>query len=197
MSIRNFRKLLSAIEAEVLNDRALDTGFPHAVLRHAHEETTFEASRAAFDCVSEWASFRREEYPEANWDYLSGIIEDARIELEITLDCYEASETGGLVRLPDEAPPTERIRYHSLGNAAVQGGFKVSVFAHRLRAVPVYDGAEALDAQFKKRPYPDPIGRKSEYRVAILDGEIQHPPLWPSSIAPKEEHEGTRLEMGI
>lgn len=66
--------------------------------------------------------------------------------------------------------------YGSLVKLALQHGVQVTAFERELRAEKVYDGKKALD-MFPK--LPDPVGVRSHYKVAVLDGIYHHPALWP------------------
>lgn len=66
----------------------------------------------------------------------------------------------------------------TLAGAVLYGGVSATAFDRELRAEPVYDGAQALEAGL--RSLPEPIGVVSDYRVVVFDGELRHPPLHPS-----------------
>lgn len=68
--------------------------------------------------------------------------------------------------------------FGSLAGAVLHGGVQATAFDKALRAEPVYDGVKALAAGLGA--LPEPIGVVSDYRVVVLDGELQHPPLHPS-----------------
>lgn len=189
MSIGNFRTILAGLSSEVSGDQGISAGFPFEALARASEETTFEAATAALRELQAWEARCKASFPDVDLTGISEAVADARIELDIALDCFEPTSTGGLIRLPDEAPRTDQIRYLTLGRAVLEGGHEVSVFSRKLRAIPVYDGAEAMEARLAGKGLPAPVGSRAEYRVAILNGEIQHPPLWPGSIARLEEHD--------
>lgn len=97
-------------------------------------------------------------------------------------ECH-AAPGGGVELVPHFAPHEAGVeRYHSLGSAAYRGAITATVFAQPIKAVEVYPGAEVLAAGLDRTAWPEPCGVVSEYRVAILDGEVQMPPRHPSDI---------------
>lgn len=108
---------------------------------------------------------------------------EALLTLKATLPFYEENETGGLFAIPHDAPDRGKIRYHSLGDAVFSGGHKITVFDRPLVAEPVYNTVEALKVGSARLHELEPVGVVSQYRIAILDGKIHHPPLWPSEAA--------------
>lgn len=68
--------------------------------------------------------------------------------------------------------------FGTLAGAVLHGGVTATAFDRELRAEPVYDGVQALEAGLRK--LPEPIGVVSDYRVVVFDGELRHPPLHPS-----------------
>lgn len=189
MSYRNFKSLLTSFERDISELQEIHPDFPHASLKRAQDEITFESAYAVLDDILSWSRSSQERSPDAAWASLLSRLKDARVEIDSALDCFEASETGGLIRLPDEAPETGRPRYHSLGNAALYHDFDVSVFGQKFRATPVYDGKEALEAQLQRRPLPAPVGVVADYRVVIRDGELLHPPRSPSDLQREYEED--------
>ena len=189
MSIRNFRSTLEVLQHDIRMHPDLHAGFPEGAVDRAFQETSFEAAYAALDDLDSWLRAAMLRHPEEDWTETEHSILSARIHVDIALDCFEASPTGGLVRMPDEAPKTGAPRYHSLGNAALHHGFEVSVFRHRLRSVPVYEAKAALAAGFNGGRLPEQVGTRAEYRVAILDGEILNPPAWPADLLQRQAPE--------
>lgn len=71
--------------------------------------------------------------------------------------------------------------YATLGGAVLHGGVQATAFDRALRAVDLFDGKEALAAGSTAGLVP--VGQRSDYRVAVHEGCLHHPPLWPSAIS--------------
>lgn len=73
--------------------------------------------------------------------------------------------------------------YGTLAGAVLYGNVQATAFDQPLKAVDVYDGTEALSSVFHKKPLPAPIGKQSQYRIVVLDGQFYHPPISPPANA--------------
>lgn len=168
--------------------------FPLAQILSADQEPTFENLEGAIHALKTWVSFTDE-------DLLRALEDETRLDLDARLDAigqweplraniltqYVGSPETGLKAVPHfyggAVPDGERV-YHNLGEAAWARNAKagtspvaVSVFDHPLKAEPLYDGALWLETGERKQ-----VGMSSKYRIAIMDGEIHHPPLWPADL---------------
>lgn len=141
---------------------------------------------AAFGALEDWLSrnggLAAEISRQTGHVLQPGAIAQARERFSAIFLAWEDNEDGSVTAVPMDAAPAARRRYHSLGDAAMNGGVAVSVFDHPIKAVDVYDGVEALDAGLSGLKDLTPIGKRAEYRVAILDGRIVHPPAWPADL---------------
>ena len=169
MSLRYIRNRLATVAKWV--DSAAAPDFPRQALDRALAEDSFEALDAGCAAIAAWlVAAPRNGFPVVAF-------RDAHAMLSVALPEYEDMGDGTVMAVPMGAARTDRPRYHSLGNAALYHGFQISVFDRPLVAEPLFDAAQALYAGRKI-----PVGFCASYRVAILDGALQHPPLHPSQI---------------
>ena len=93
-----------------------------------------------------------------------------------------SSPTGGAMAIPHFARVDGRERHGSLGAAVMAGAVNATVFNYQITPEPLYDGFQALEAQARGEPLPDPVGVTANIRITIFDGEIKHPPIWPGDL---------------
>jgi len=167
--------------------------FPHEQVARLHEDPSFENLEAAHEAVSNFAghcghSMRliSAETGTDLQDLLDKVNHWVPFRAKLLTE-YQRDAQGNTKAIPHFYPKGQGERFHSLGNAAVVGGLDVSVFDKSLQAVPVYPAAEALEAYEKKTAMPESTGTVSSYKIAILDGEIQTPPLWPGDLLRAQE----------
>lgn len=162
--------------------------FPLPELVRGVSEPSFEAMRETVNAAAEWFDAADQDAVEA----ISGAIgepaprdalNEATILLRITSARYIDHGDGSVSAIPHDAPDTGSEAFWSLGEAAIHGGARISVLDRPVRAEPVYDGADALAAGPAGLSALDPVGFRSVYRVAVLDGAILQPPAWPSDLA--------------
>ncbi|MFX4299991.1 hypothetical protein [Pseudosulfitobacter pseudonitzschiae] len=99
---------------------------------------------------------------------------------------YAVDAHGGAMAIPHMMKcPEGMVLCPGLGNAVLYNGVEASVFARPILAEPVYDGAKALAAG-TVAGLP-PVGVVATYKITVLDGELHHPPLWPSEALRRAE----------
>lgn len=197
-----FRDLMTDADAETLSPEAtVDVPpFPSEAVDAAARDQSYEALEAADREVMHFIG-------SGGADLLAQAGRRAGIDTEalhIDLDSFrpfrqhimpecQAAPGGGVKLVPHFAPHEEGSeRFHSLGRAAACGAITASVFNSAVEAVDVYPGQEALDARLEGKPWPEPCGTRSEYRVAVLDGDVMIPPRRPRDIAADRGHDADR-----
>lgn len=196
-SLRDFhvkvRAILSWSEkapAAQLNAAAKAAGypFPSHLMEAALLDATYETAEAAGHGYLDWLQAgvlcNPKLIAEAIHLNAPDLSREAVDALRTTImPMWRENGDGTLMTVPFDAPGP----LVSLGQAALYRGCQVSVFDRAIQADLLYDGADAL-ASFPG-PLPDPVGVASSYKIAIKDGELHHPPLWPSDlhVAPDAE----------
>lgn len=108
-----------------------------------------------------------------------GVIEEHDPVWVTIMPNYAVDAHGGAMAVPHMMKcPEGMFLCAGLGNAVLYKGVEASVFDRPLCAEPVYDGAEALAAGTTRGLTS--VGVVATYRITVLDGELHHPPLWPS-----------------
>ena len=179
---------LAPDELVIAAERASGGNFPHEQVARLHEEPSFENLEVAHHAVSAFLRQGEEglgpiqDHMMTDLNQILQLVE-AWVPFRAKLMTeYQRDEMGNTKAIPHFYPKGQGERFHSLGNAAYVGGVDVSVFDKPLQAVSVYPATEALEAFEKKTTMPASSGSVSSYKVAILDGEIQIPPLWPGDL---------------
>jgi hypothetical protein len=162
--------------------------FPSAKIDAVEKEGTFENLQSAINAVNSWFA----DIPEAavmalmasnghNIDEALGVIEVHDPVWTSIMPEYLLSDDGTVRPVPHMMPTPEGVeRLHSIGHAALYRGVQASVFSNPVKSVDVYDGLQALKAGSVAGL--EPVGQTSEYGITVLDGELQHPPKWPSDL---------------
>ena len=70
--------------------------------------------------------------------------------------------------------------FPTLAGAILYGGVQASAFRHPIKAEPVYNGMEALNAGTVKGLTP--VGVQASYKVEAIPGQLLHPPRWPGDL---------------
>jgi len=167
--------------------------FPHEQIARLHEDPSFENLEAAHEAVTSFVDH--------SGHSMRLISVESGTDLEDLLDKvnhwvpfrakllteYQRDEMGNTKAIPHFYPKGQGERFHSLGNAAFVGGVDVSVFDKPLQTTPVYPGTEALKAFHNKTEMPPSTGNVATYRIAVLDGDIHTPPLWPGDLLRAQE----------
>lgn len=109
-------------------------------------------------------------------------LEAAKTLLAGTLPVYDLLEDGLLVARAEGCDGPHVKRFTSLGQAAMNSDVQVAVFDRDIQAELVYEGTAALEVGYAGLKDLEPAGVRSIYKVAIMDGQIHHPPLWPADI---------------
>lgn len=169
MSLLFIRRALATVASWA--DSTSTPDFPRQALDRAMAEDSFEALHAGCAAIAAWLVAT----PRSGFPVIA--FRDAHAMLSVALPEYEDMGDGTVMAVPMGAARTARPRYHSLGNAALYHGIQISVFDRPLVAEPLFDAAQAL---YAGRMIP--TGFCASYRVAILDGALQYPPLHPSQI---------------
>lgn len=159
--------------------------FPHEQVARLHDDPSFENLEVAHAAVTGFAdhcghSMRligAEMHTDLE-DLLDKVNQWVPFRAKLMTE-YQRDDAGNTKAIPHFYPKGQGERFHSLGNAAIVGGIDVSVFDKPLRAEAVYPGKEALEAYENKTAMPAPSGTVASYKIAILDGEIRTPALWP------------------
>lgn len=110
---------------------------------------------------------------------------------------YVVDDHGGLTAIPHFAPQDGRVRYGSLGMAVCAGAVEATVFTKAIEAEALYDSMEALNALGDGKELPDRVGYRSDYRIAILDGEVLSPPRWPSDISAERAQDEIEQDLSL
>ncbi len=172
-------------------ERASGGNFPHEQVALLHEEPSFENLEVAHHAVSAFLRQGEEglgpiqDHMKTDFSQFLQLVEAWVPFRSKLMTEYERDDKGNTKAIPHFYPKGQGERFHSLGNAAYVGGVDVSVFDKPLASVPVYPAEQALDAYHNKTPMPPSCGNVSSYKIAILDGEIQTPPLWPADVLRK------------
>lgn len=166
--------------------------FPSEKIERALQEGTYENLQSAIDNIFAWGDEITDEMINAHFSHVHHDLLEAFDVIQIhsnvltTIMPEYLLEEGGLMRpIPHTMPtPEGAVRLHSAGNAVLYHGVQASVFARPLQSLDVYDGTEALNAGSVKDL--EPVGKRSDYRIAIMDGEVQIPPIWPQDAMRKQ-----------
>ena len=176
---------MAAMRLDMLGPKDADR-FPSLQIMDAVFKDDHWAIKGAFDALDGWLARNQALTAEISRQtgkaLLPKTVTEAKARFSGLFLAWEERDDGMVTSLPLDAAPTSHRRFHSLGDAAMNGGIAVSVFDHPLKAVDVYNGTEALAAGPSGLKDLKPVGRIAEYRIAIMDGRIVHPPAWPAQL---------------
>lgn len=110
---------------------------------------------------------------------------------------YAAADGGGMYAVPHFASVADHGPLLSLGQACHAGLIDASVFDQQIQAEKTYDTAEYLAYLHGEKPKPEPVGSKASYKICFLNGELHHPPLWPSEAVGLAEADDDTPKMDI
>lgn len=160
--------------------------FPSVIIMDAVFRDDHWAIRNAFDSLEGWlsrnAGLTAQINEQTGMSLLPVTISAAKERFSGLFLAWEDSGDGAVKSIPMDAAATGRRRFHSLGDAAMNGGVAISVFDKPIKAIDVYNGTDALRVGASGLKNLIPVGKVSQYKVAILDGKIVHPPAWPSEL---------------
>lgn len=114
---------------------------------------------------------------------------EACLDIRGTCLPFYIQEYGMVTAVPHDAPGAEN-GFHSLGNAAICG-IAVSAFDRPISVEMLYDSADDW------RSLGEPVGRMASYRVCVLDGNIIHPPAWPSTLLKHMREQEEEWALGM
>lgn len=167
-------------------------------VRQVEQRGSYEDLGAAMSAARDWCKAIGEDRMDRITS-ATGI--DLRAQLEIIdqhdpvwsaiMPNYAVHDDGSATAIPHMMScPVGSTKCHGLGNAVLYHGVQASVFSRPLKAEPLYDGTEALAAGSVSGLTP--LGMAAEYSVCILDGELHHPPLWPSEALKRSQSDPDR-----